>query len=352
MNKTFFLPLILLFFVFYFLVFPVGSGDEVFWKASELYDYREINSVSLPLEKPLLVNQGQYRGVLKPGTGNSFIESGRVNTAYSETHLFRKSGSSLHIENLTNQGVMNIPKRGYPLVLGNHIYSVDFGSASIEEIDEAGRSLWSWQGVSPITSLTVGTGLTVFGSIDGRVRIFTANGTLTELVLPDDNTDQVVYGLALSADNGTLAVVSGLSEQYVRQYRLTFDAPPELIYETLLKDRFRKPVKLLYSREGSYLWVEQEKTVRQFFSGEVNQILTFDGTFLTHSLDEEEGIYYILSRLYSSTGTRYQLTAYTLNGSILMKNQFDEYPEFFSRDDDRIYMSVDEKMIFLSRVES
>jgi len=352
MNKTFFLPLILLFFVFYFLVFPVDSGVEVFWKASELYDFENIDNVPVSLDKPMILNQGMFKGVLRRGTGRSFLEKEAENTAYSETHLFRKSGDSLVIEDLTNHDVLTLSRKGYPLSLGEHRYLVDFGSAYLEEIDESGKSLWSWHGVSPVTAIVAGKGLTVFGSIDGRVRFFTSGGVMTEVDIQDKTPDQVIYGLALSGDNRTLAVIAGQNQQSVIQYSLSGNGPPLMIHKSFLDDQFRKPVKLLFSYDGSYLWVEQKKSIVQFYNGEVNQILTLEGSFLTHMLDEEEGIYYLLTKLYTTTEARYQLTAYTLNGAVLMKNQFREYPEYFNTDGARVFMSMDKKMVVLSREES
>ncbi len=352
MNKTFFLPLILLFFIIYFLVFPFGSGEEVFWTAADLFDYNDPNSAPLNLDRPLIVNQGRYRGVLEGIPGASTMESGGGRRAYSVTHRYRKSGSTFLIEDLKTRGVMSLSLPGNPLVLKDHIYAVDFGSAFIEEIDDAGRSLWRWQGVSPVTAITAGEGVTVFGSIDGMVRLFDTSGHMTELDMKTGNPDQIIYGLALSGDGGSLAVVSGLNDQFVRQFRLSEGEPPELLYESRLDDRFRGPVKLLYSHDGTSLWVEQDKTIRQYYRDGIGQIIPLEGQFLTHMLDEEEGIYYILCRQTTNGDTGYLLTAYSLNGSVLMRNSFREYPGFLAHSGSELFFSMDGMMAVLKRVES
>jgi hypothetical protein len=175
---------------------------------------------------------------------------------------------------------------------------------------------------------------------------------MTEIVPKSSDSDQVVYGIAVSENCSTLAVVSGLNNQYLRQYRLSSEMPPELISEDLLKSRYNRPVKLYYSESDSYLWVEQEKSLNQYHEGSLERVLPVEGTLLTQFSDEESGFIYVLSQLESPFDITYEITVFSLNGSIVMRNHFDQYPEFFSVEDEQIFLSMDDKLLVLKREES
>jgi hypothetical protein len=354
MNKTLFLPMIILFFIFYYLMFPMAGSSEIFWAASELHDFSRLDQSPDSLEEVISINQGRFQGVLLPHGGNVYLLKGEEEAAVSGSFFIFKSDNSFILENLKDETRVRIPFKEYPLILSDHFYSADFSSAILEEFDPSGVSLWRWRGTSPITAIDAGRSCTVFGSVDGRVRLFSRQGEMTELLPADLEEDNVVYGLALSLDCSRLAVVSGLNKQYIRQYLLKENGPPELIHEQLLDSRYPRPVKLYYSESAFTLWVEQDDSLLQFRGVGMGRTLPLDGTLMTQDSDEESGLIYVLSRLIPSNFSEksYQLAVYAMDGSVIMKNRFDEYPEFFYRTGRDIYLSMDERLLVIKRLES
>ncbi|QEN07916.1 hypothetical protein EXM22_07905 [Oceanispirochaeta crateris] len=355
MNKTFFLPLIILFFLIYYLMFPVKGGKEIYWTASELHHFGTMNHSPDSLSVPLVINQGRHRGVLLPDGGTPYLLNEEERAAVSESHfLIQSTSASLILKDLESQSEKIIPSQDYPLILSGHFYAADFGSAILEEFDSSGKSLWKWRGTSPITAISASTLCTVFGSVDGRIRIFSRQGEMTEFIPGDQREDNVIYGIAFSQDCSKLAVLSGLNKQYIRQYHLKEDEAPELFHEELLESRFSRPVKLFYSESASLLWVEQESSLLQYRGADLESTLLLDGTLLTQNSDEQAGLVYVLNRLGPSSFSdkSYEVAVYTMTGTLIMRNRFDEYPPFFFRSGRDIFLSMNDDLISLKRVDS
>ncbi len=307
MNKTLFLPIIILFFTLYYFVFPVDGSLETVWNP----------------------------------TGEISLQR--------EAFNFDKQGGTFVLENRETGQVNRFKGPGFPLALGNRFFAADYGTAYICEYSSDGEVQWSWQGLAPISALSWNDEYLALGSIDGVVRIFDRNGDIRELPVPGDGVDHAVYGLSLSPLSSTVSFIAGFREQHLYTYDL--EDFTELRSEILSSD-YRRSVKM-YGTEPEMLWVEQPRGLLRYTDDSEPSFVPVEGTLLTMERDESSELVYILSRSSDAGGSGmfYHVKILSPEGGLLLSNRFKTFPETFEIMDDAIVLSMDGGRIVYRRQE-
>ena len=171
MKKSFFLSVIFLLFILYYFLFPLTADREYIWLPQFQSDLNDLGGHSLALLKePVCIRTPVVAGVLNPD-GQSIIkkDDGRI-VSYSSSHTFESKGQYISVlRNRINNKYAVFEGLGSPLILNEHYLLADFPSSRIKEVDTNGDILWSWEGVSPITALSVSSMNVVLGTLDGKV---------------------------------------------------------------------------------------------------------------------------------------------------------------------------------------
>jgi hypothetical protein len=350
MNKTFFLPLIILFFTLYYFVFPWESSTEMVWTAAYCEPFEGLNPSAIALNDTAVINHGRYKAVLGKESGENFISSPDFDGYLSSSHAFYKEDDTLYLKEFAAYSFAVAKTVNSPLLIGDRYFSVDYGSSFIEEYDKSGSILWSWKGLAPLTALAWNKDLTVIGSLDGHVSLIDRSGQITGFPVYPADGDNVVYAVAVSGDSKRVAIISGLRNQYLRTY--TVSDSPQLLSQLKLKSQYRRPVKMYYSDDAAYLWVEQEKGLLQYTDDNPPLLIPVEESFLTMRHDEEGNLIYILSRTEDvEDEIFYSLKSYSPGGKLLFQNKFEYFPASFQLNSADVLFSINDNLMILNRQE-
>lgn len=348
MNKTFFLPLIIIFFTLYYFLFPEHNSSELVWTAAYSEALVDLKSSDSPLTEAVIFNQGDQKAAIGIGAGGIYLPESGYRGSLSSSHLFYNSDGALYLEEFGALPSAVTRTAGTAIVLDGRYFSIDYSAASIEEFDTSGRSLWSWRGLAPVTALAWNDEYIAVGSLDGTVHLIYKNGTIAEYFAESSNGDNVVYGIALSGDSSRISIVSGLRNQILRTY--TVADSPQLIRQVELKSHFRRPVKMYYSYDASFLWVEQDKGVLQIAENTSPFLLPVEGSFLMLTHDSEGQLIYILSR--EDDGNNdiiYALKGLSPEGNLLFESKTGYMPYSIQLSGSDLVFSMNHNLTLLNR---
>ncbi|MDC7232372.1 MAG: hypothetical protein PQJ58_04015 [Spirochaetales bacterium] len=350
MNKTLFLPLILLIFSLYYFVFPREGSPETVWTAVYCEPFADIDHTPPPLQDTIVINQGEYKAVLGPDASQNYISPRGFRGYLSAEHALYRDKGTLYLKEFGSASFGITENGASPYVYKDRFFAVDYGSAFIEEYDSSGSILWTWKGLAPVTAITWNDSYTGIGSLDGTVRLVNRKGEVTGYPAFPDTGDHIVYGVALSDDSDRLAVISGLKEQYLRVFSLS-DAPV-LLDTVKLESQYRRPVKMFYSPDSSFLWVEQEGGLLQYNDDGSTLFLPVSGQFLTMNYDREQRLLYLLSQDLNKEGQpAYFMLCYSPEGTLVFISDSDFYPFAFHLNGDSLLYSMNNDILLLKRRE-
>lgn len=318
------------------------------WTAAWCEPFEEMNPSNAALKESTVINEGSYKAVLGKESGENFISSPDFGGYLSSSHAFYKEDDTLYLKEFSGYSFAVAKTVNFPILFGDRYFSVDYGSSFIEEYDESGSILWFWRGLAPLTALAWNNDFTVIGSLDGNVSLIDKSGEVTGFPVYPADGDNVVYGVAVSGDSKRVAIISGLRNQYLRTYAL--GDSPQLLSQLQLKSRYRRPVKMYYSDDAAYLWVEQEEGLLQYSDESPALLIPVDDSFLTMRHDKEGNLIYILSRT-GDDSSHYSLKSYSPDGKLLFQNKFEYFPDSFQLNSSDVLFSINNNLMILNREE-
>ena len=347
MNKTFFLPLIIVFFTFYYFLFPRVGGSEIILMPEKAWSLFS----SSPVDEDLLVSRGEQKALFYKNGRAPYLPDPRRNSVLTEDYYFFREDGGFILKDLENGNQYFIDAEGEALIQNSHIYVLDLWKGRIQEFDRQGNSLWKWQALGPITALDAGTGGTAIGLLDGSVQIFDDSGIKRIIESSENKRDCVIYGLALSPDGKRISVLSGLDEQRVREYdveTLTFTGE-----EHILESRFSRPVKMAYSPVGDVLWIEQTDKVIQLSPENEALDIPQEGRLLYLSAVESDGRLMILTeKSRRNSSSVFLMNQYSLEGSLISSMPFSVLPDDIIIKDGQVFLSMAGRILKMARRES
>ncbi len=345
MNKTFFLPLIIVFFTSYYFLFPREGGIEKTLMPERAWAF----SSPSPPEEALLISRGERKALYYQNGSMPFLPAQRKNSVLNESHYFYKTDQGFLLEDLERGTRSFVEGEGQPLLLNSRIYVVDLWKGRIQEYDGEGKSLWKWQGLGPVTALDAGKAGTVLGLLDGSVRIFDDSGLMREISPPSKGQDCTVYGLSLSPDGERLSVISGLAEQRIREYDL--ESLTASGRERMLESRFSRPVKMSYSPGGDILWVEQKDKVWQLGPEDMFIEIPQEGRLLSLNVVEADGKVIVLSeKSRRNSRSSYLMNLYSLEGALVSSMEFLTPPDDIVVQDGTLFFSMGGRILKMGEV--
>lgn len=320
------------------------------WTAAWCESFEELDLSAIALNDTVVINQGRYKAVLGNDSADNFISSPGFDGFLSSSHAFYKKDDTLYLKEFSEFPFAVVKTVNSPLVMGNRYFSVNYGSSFIEEYDKSGSILWSWKGLAPLTALALNEDFTVLGSLDGNVSLIDRSGHITDFPVYPEDGDNVVYSVAVSADSNRVAIISGMRNQYLRTYTLSDGL--QLLSQIKLKSQYRRPVKMYYSDDAAYLWVEQEEGLLQYSDNNPPLLIPIKESFLTMRHDEEGDLIYILSRNGDDEDNlTYSLKSYSPSGKLLFQNLTEYFPASFQLDSENVLFSINDNLMILNRQE-
>jgi hypothetical protein len=258
--------------VAYFLLFPYPLGREVVlrarWRvrlpAADAAVAGAGRSAAPPAASTAPFQLGDLYGFVSPGgelaslarTPFRVALSGRGSVAYT------RIGGTWMFDGPSGQALASFSGDGYPLLSpdGDRIFLVKTDLTGLSELEEAGDTAWTRDFPSMLTSVAVAGDWLAAGLLDGSVSLVDRRGAVVFEQAPAGSRLPATFGVAVTADGGRFAAVTGIDPQRLTIWRRSRDgySPSARVP---LGSEFRREVRIAFSADGRSLACEAADAV-------------------------------------------------------------------------------------------
>jgi hypothetical protein len=262
------LPLI----VAYFLLFPYPLGREVVLRAR----WR----VALPAEGAALGSParegtgsaeasapfqlGDLYGFVSPDGRLASLARTPFRVALSRrgSVAYARIGGTWMFDGPSGRPLVSFSGAGYPLLNteGDRILLVKTDLTGLSELDEAGNPAWTRDFPSLLTSVAVAGDWLAAGLLNGSIALVDRQGAVVFEDTPAGSRIPATYGVAVTADAGRLAAVTGLGPQQLTLWRRSRDGYTASSRAALGSD-YRREVRIAFAADGRSLACEAADAV-------------------------------------------------------------------------------------------
>ena len=107
-----------------------------------------------------------------------------------------------------------IEAAGFPHFVKDKVFVFLPGGCSISRCNNEGKTVWTYEGVIPITAFVCKETSTAIGLADGTIKVFnTETGDMTLEYAPGGSDNPVILGIDITADGNYIASISGQDRQ-------------------------------------------------------------------------------------------------------------------------------------------
>lgn len=262
------LPLI----VAYFLLFPHPLGRELVLRAR----WR----VSLPAEgapveepRPLGAEEaaraapfqlGDLYGFVTPDGKLASIARAPFRVALSRRGAvpFARIGGTWMFDGPSGRALASFSGSGYPLLSpdGERIFLVKTDLTGLSELGESGEPAWTRDVPSLLTSVAIAGDWLAVGLLDGSVAVVDRRGAVVFEDAPAGSRIAATYGVAVTADGGRLAAVTGIGPRVLTLWRRSRGGYVPSARIPLHAD-VRREVRVAFAADGRSLACEEADAV-------------------------------------------------------------------------------------------
>lgn len=142
----------------------------------------------------------------------AFPEKASISNEYYS--IYSTTAGETKIYNSLGEENGKFVNSGFPFFIGKNIYNFLPGGASFSMCSETGETLWTYEGIMPITAFNSEDNFTVAGFVDGTIKIFkNQDGTLLNAYSPGGSDFSAILGIDVSSDGKYIASISGHDKQ-------------------------------------------------------------------------------------------------------------------------------------------
>jgi hypothetical protein len=253
--------------VAYFLLFPYPLGREVVlrarWRArlpaadAAVEGARRPGVASAASTAPFQL--GDLYGFVSPdGQIVSLARTPfRVALSRRGAVAYTRIGGTWMLDGPSGQALASFSGDGYPLLSpdGDRILLVKTDLTGLRELEETGDTAWTRDFPSMLTSVAIAGDWLAAGLLNGSVSLVDRRGAIVFEHAPAGSRIAATFGVAVTADGGRLAAVTGIGPQQLTIWRRSRDGYTPSARVPLGSD-FRREVRVAFSADGRSLACE------------------------------------------------------------------------------------------------
>jgi len=300
-----------------------------------------------PGEKLLAFRLGDRFGFVGLDGTLHYLDNVRYGLALGTDRFvnYEQLSPRINVENPSGQVVASFAQDGYPVYLNDRLYVLSPDRSGISEYDKSGKLLWRHKAGSIITSVAAGVKLSVLGLLDGHIEIVDGTGTTVYRDAPTGSSIPIILGIAISAAEDRIAVVSGLEPQVLSIYERSGGQWTATQTRRLGSD-FRRPVLVRALRGSGDFAFEGSESVRIYsqqgrrlvsvpLSGSLHSLLGagFDRLILAAALSDTQSS--------ASSGTA-EVLLFLPDGRPVLRFRFPASTLYVSAEGSRQFWGVDD----------
>ena len=165
----------------------------------------------------------------------AFPEKASISNEYYS--IYSTTAGETKIYNSLGKETGKFVNSGFPFFIGKNIYNFLPGGASFSMCSETGETLWTYEGIMPITAFNSEDNFTVAGFVDGTIKIFkNEDGTLLNAYSPGGSDFSAILGIDVSSDGKYIASISGHDKQRFIISEINSDHPRIIFHKYLTND--------------------------------------------------------------------------------------------------------------------
>ncbi|MDR1277812.1 MAG: WD40 repeat domain-containing protein [Treponema sp.] len=245
----------------------------------------------------------------------------------------------IEVYNSLNSEVITIEDgRAYPLFLDKRIFLIGSEQNSLSALDNAGKTLWTYDFSAPLTCIDAAGGIILTGSLDGVVEVLDSGGKHIFSFEPGGSRLPVILGCAVSPDGSRLGIISGIDDQrflLLERFGDTANGEYKVVYHEFLEDGFRRAVFISFIEQNGYVVFERAGGLGVYkISARKGIKVPLEGTINAIDNSGGDGLLFIVT---SPSAGQKKLIALKLPGRIIMEAPFKSETVFLGRSGSRIY---------------
>ena len=253
--------------VAYFLLFPYPLGREVVlrarWRvrlpAADAAFTGAGRTVQPPAASTAPFQLGDLYGFVSPDGKLASLARTPFRVALSRrgSVAYARIGGTWMLDGPSGQALASFSGDGYPLLGpdGDRIFLVKTDLTGLTELAEAGEAAWTRDFPSMLTSVAVAGDWLAAGLLNGSVSLVDRRGGVVFEQAPAGSRLPAAFGVAVTADGGRLAAVTGIDPQQLTIWRRSRGgySPSARVP---LGSEFRREVRVAFSADGRSLACE------------------------------------------------------------------------------------------------
>jgi hypothetical protein len=286
---------------------------------------------------------GDQFGYVGSGGHLLFAQAVQHSVALSEGAYanYPSDPSSLSFSSPDGKKVVEAKTRGYPFFAGSRRFVVSSDSGAVSEYDSTGARLWRREFPCVVTAADFSADRGVVGMLDGEIEVVGPKGELVFPYRPGGSRVEAIYGAAISSDGRLVALVSGLDPQRLIVLERRADEYATL-YHRDLDSEFRGPVRVTFTKDSRYLFLEQKGSVAVLdTAGNSFSSLPVSGDLSTIETEPYGDLFLALSK----KDRDWSLAGFRLPSTSTLSIPFSAFQAFLFQKGEAIYLGIDGKIL-------
>lgn len=347
MGKKSYFAALFVFLLLLLFLFPVSTGEEFFLVPQRVIDLNDGGAFPVTDDKGTIsFTLGDHFGYFTEDMELSYLNLQDFRVAVSDQAFIKysKVPSILDIQDSVGRGKAVIEKSGYPVIEKDRIVVLSESHISLYDLE--GNLLWEKVILSYITSIAVSNGDVLVGFLDGSCKLIGESGEVLLNYRPGGSRIESIYGVALSGDTRTIALISGLDPQrFIILEERKGEYKPVNHFE--LDYQYRRTVSMNFSSDNNRIFFENPKGINVYDVDARNlDFLEGSGHLVEIFVDEKTGFYSLLVAK-DSFG---ELNILTPSDRIFAMHKIPGQVFYFRKKGDNYYLGSDDKLMFLKMV--
>lgn len=144
---------------------------------------------------------------------------------------------------------------GYPFFIGSRRFLLNSDGTVLSEMNPGGEILWTRRFSSMVTDVSASLTSLVVGTLNSGIRMLDRSGKETFSYKPEFGRTNTVYGTALSSNNSSILVISGLDPQKVLLFSKK-KSGYRIVFSKDLENEYRFQRQCGFSVDGNFAYFD------------------------------------------------------------------------------------------------
>lgn len=302
--------------------FPVDSADFIPFKFSGHFGYY-LPSGKIPYNDEILYD-------------TAIDEKGFINFSSINKNLILRSPDG----SVTGM----VEAVGYPFFSATRRFIISNDETSLTEVDVNGNILWSYNFGSLITDISASGSFVAAGTLNSGLKVLDNGGNEVFGYKPDYSRVNVIYGTAVSGDDNSILLISGIDPQMVILFSRK-NSGYRIVYSKKLDEELRYQRRCGFSDDGLYAYFDNSSSISILdIKRKIIRSIPMDGILRAVVFEGDDELVYTASEIEG----RVEFSGFLPKGIRIFSFQLNGDAPYLWKDRSGIYVGLDNNLMKLN----